>query len=509
MTLFENLNHTVMFENLNHTRAIRRSQLFGNRLGGALRSRISAGVKNMQTKIYRFNASGKAVRTDALMYANAKDRAVARGRGQWKRWTPEAVTRMGFSRGTCRLMVQSLADSLAPTASGKHSASSVTCSRSLCARAIIGGQSQGLGELVGRSVEEAEFGFWLTGHCFDESKLWYIVKNKGYRNFSTLSWHSQVTWKDVAGIHDEDVVRPPQALRRYTAASQWNAMTDDPVAGILPHADARPKAKLYGTMTSSDSHRVNILMLKHLRATMPADHLLLPSFCLQHPVGTACTSITDYLNIFTRVWTLAKTFAEGDFHQDLVSHVSAVLEDEEYGLEVVDPDVFELEPDDLRCEFTQAIMDRCFVCGPSLGEESSEDHKKAGELKASFIEFFPYGWNRARPIHPCPAGCCGPTAKHDRSVSLKKAKDFTEKVVLKCITQPAKNKWTKMDPAMRQATIVVCFFKLVLMALESKLGVTYEDLTALGQEEAEATLGQDEAQPDQESYKGALKRFGK
>ena len=95
----------------------------------------------------------------------------------------------------------------------------------------------------------------------------------------------------------------------------------------------------------------------------------------------------------------------------------------------------------------------------------------------------------------------GPTAKHDRSVSLKKAKDFTEKVVLKCITQPAKNKWTKMDPAMRQATIVVCFFKLVLVALESKSGVTYEDLAALGQEEVEAALGQDEAQPDQESYK--------
>ena len=160
-----------MFENLNHTRAIHRREVRGNRLGGALRSRISAGVKNMQTKIYRFNASGKAVRTDALMYANAKDRAVARGRGKWKRWTPEAVTRMGFSQGATRLMSESLADSRAPTASGKHASSSVTCCRSLCARTIIGGQSRGLRELFRRSVEEADFGFWLTGHCFDESNL--------------------------------------------------------------------------------------------------------------------------------------------------------------------------------------------------------------------------------------------------------------------------------------------------------------------------------------------------
>ena len=40
---------------------------------------------------------------------------------------------------------------------------------------------------------------------FDETKLWYSVRGFGFREFSTLAVHGQVTWADDAGLHDEDV----------------------------------------------------------------------------------------------------------------------------------------------------------------------------------------------------------------------------------------------------------------------------------------------------------------
>ena len=69
--------------------------------------------------------------------------------------------------------------------------------------------------------------FWITGHVADETKLWYILNGYGYRKFSTLSHHTQVTWSDEGGVHDEDVIRPPRAVSNSTAAVQYNILTED------------------------------------------------------------------------------------------------------------------------------------------------------------------------------------------------------------------------------------------------------------------------------------------
>ena len=162
--------------------------------------------------------------------------------------------------------------------------------------------------------EEGPFQSWITSHMFDETKLWYIVRGKGYRNLSTLAYHSQVTWEDRLGIHDEDIIRPPKAMRRYSAAGQWAILDEDPIAGVRVRLDQAPAAKFYGTLTATDSHNVNHLTLKHLRDALPPDHVLLPSSCMQHHTGTAATTMPTFLGLFTRVWCLAKTFGEGDFH---------------------------------------------------------------------------------------------------------------------------------------------------------------------------------------------------
>ena len=95
-----------------------------------------------------------------------------------------------------------------------------------------------------------------------------------------------------------------------------------------------------------------------------------------------------------------------------------------------------------------------------------------------------------------------------------KAKELIDKVILRKIGEPAQNKWTKLDPAFNQAILIVVFVSLVMHALEQKVRMAYEDLTALGQVGLAAHLanplgGWGQAQENQESHKGAMRRFGK
>ena len=87
---------------------------------------------------------------------------------------------------------------------------------------------------------------------FDETKLWYTVKGRGYRHFSTLAHHSQITFKEAGGgIQDEDIIRTPKAMERYSAAVQMSILTDDPIMGIMPLEGSRPPARFRGTVTMS------------------------------------------------------------------------------------------------------------------------------------------------------------------------------------------------------------------------------------------------------------------
>ena len=175
---------------------------------------------------------------------------------------------------------------------------------------------------------------------------------------------------------------------------------------------------------------------------------------------------------------MAKSFSEGDVHADLEVIIGHILEDAEVGLEVVNPEDFELAPGDLKRDFTESIMDRCFQHGSELGERTASGQGESEQLKEEFVAFFPFGWNRRRVLHPCPAGCCGPTPCHDRATSVLKSRELVGRVILKRITQPAQNKWTKMDPAFQQTTLVVFFFYLIKQALERKARITYDAVVA-------------------------------
>ena len=156
----------------------------------------------------------------------------------------------------------------------------------------------------------------------------------------------QVAWSDEDGVHDEDVIRPPRAMSKYTAAVQYNILTEDGCAGVNPQVGLRPSASLYGATTIWDSHGVNKVIAKHLRSVMDPCDLVLFAYCLQHLTGNTATAITKHLNIFTRVWTLCKTLSEGDFFLDLRKRCYVQLDDPDEGLEVADPECCILDPDD-------------------------------------------------------------------------------------------------------------------------------------------------------------------
>ena len=112
-----------------------------------------------------------------------------------------------------------------------------------------------------------------------------------------------------------------------------------------------------------------------------------------------------------------------------------------------------------------------------------------------------------RVLHPCPAGCCGPTPCYSRAVSLVKAKNMIDVVVMRRLVTPAMNKWTKLDPAFCQSTIKVCFFQMITVALERKTRTTYASVTASGQDAA-AESGEEDAEGDS-AKKGQMMRYGR
>ena len=110
-------------------------------------------------------------------------------------------------------------DTKNPTASGKTSPASVTQSKQAVAKTIMDGTVRGLRRIRDASLVNP-LKCWITGHVADETKLWYILNDYGYRKFSTLSHHTHVTWSDVAGVHDEHVIRPHQSVAGCTAFGQ-------------------------------------------------------------------------------------------------------------------------------------------------------------------------------------------------------------------------------------------------------------------------------------------------
>ena len=172
----------------------RRQRLYKRKLNGA-RDRTTGAAQQQTVLVQRHNRSGRATRKDALIQTGGNVCQV-KGKSEWRRWTPEAIQRAAFSRGSVRSLAESMKDTRNPTASGKTAHASLTYSKEAVAKTILDGTARGLRRIsAGSRVNPLKF--WITGHVADETKLWYILNGYGYRKFSTLSHHRRslgVTW---------------------------------------------------------------------------------------------------------------------------------------------------------------------------------------------------------------------------------------------------------------------------------------------------------------------------
>ena len=191
--------------------------------------RVRNQQKVLRFQMQSFNISGRAVNMDGLMIDAAPRLGkrgprpkVKTGPGGWKRYLPETIMRMAFSAGPARQVAASFDDAHRHSQGTKRSAACVLQSRAVCARTIRNVQERCLQVLYERSTtSDQKFSFWITNNMFDETKLWYILPGKGYRKWSTLLHHEQVTWGEGTTTFDEYAFHAPRTLRRLSSAGQW------------------------------------------------------------------------------------------------------------------------------------------------------------------------------------------------------------------------------------------------------------------------------------------------
>ena len=223
------------------------------------RDQMTGAMQQQLLAARRYNNSGQAVRHDSLITTDTCN-APLRGKSRWRNWLPEAILRAAFSSVSNRAFAKNARHNHSTTALGKVNHSTVSHCKKASASAIMAGQEKGLERIWEASLSSA-LNFWITSHVADETKLWYIVPGHGYRKYSTLSHHSQVTWQlqEDGPIFDEDVFRTPEAMKHYSAAVQYHILSADGCAGVNPQLGLRPQARFYGVNIVWDSHRVNKL----------------------------------------------------------------------------------------------------------------------------------------------------------------------------------------------------------------------------------------------------------
>ena len=73
--------------------------------------------------------------------------------------------------------------------------------------------------------------------------------------------------------------------------------------------------------------------------------------------------------------------------------------------------------------------------------------------------------------HACPRGCCNPQSSvpaADRGASVERAYGLVKRFVNPCMSEPAANKHTKVDPVMRELALAANFFGLLRRAFARK-----------------------------------------
>ena len=442
------------------------------------RKKETAVSKRLDAQSLHFNNSGRARTFDHQMpivrpLARGAVPAPPRGRGQYKCSTPEYICKMAFRSPEAALRV------VANDYGGGH-AHARGCS--MVAADLIEQRQSGEAAKRKRSSQRMPYDFYITNNMFDETRLFVAGFGKGTKRQRVLAASGQVTWKAHGEhIRDQRVFKAPTVMRRYTAATCAAAlgMPTDPT-GLFPApipgpAFTRPLAKYYGNLMATDQHSVNVLCSKWViqnQREAGNNHFHAALFCVQHKTGAVVEAVTKFLGLLSPSFCLSSCLSYGDLADDIENNIRTILDDM---LVVSDPaDVCYSEAEERDVEFAKEMMEQCYVCSAHQDQGEEEENidisverrrKEAKEL----LDFIPL-WGTSRAQHPCPAGCCGATAAADRSVSLDKACTLAKRIISPSITEPAANKYTKVDPVVRKVALMTNFLGIMRRAVAKRLG---------------------------------------
>ena len=290
------------------------------------------------------NGGGRCRTMDHLVpLPGAGPRPQARGKGKWKKWTPEALLRVAFG-GQKRSLRQ-----VAEQVDG-GSAAHVKHTQTFVARLVQKGQEEGYARLVrqlrnGNSVCPL---FCILNLMFDETELSYAVSDHGAGSWSTLASHAQVSFCVNGVTTDHDIVRAPRALCDKTAASLFAALSGD-LGGLWPGPDAAG-ARFKVTVVTCDANSANLKLLRHVESCLADGHMMLPVLCAQHRNGNVVERCTKLLGILPGCYSVAKTMASGQSKKKLSDELRDVL-----AQRLV---ILEAEPPGVQAEWSQTRADQ-------------------------------------------------------------------------------------------------------------------------------------------------------
>ena len=462
-----------------------------------------AAFRQLRAQSLHHNLMGRARTQDHLFMAVGErltraSRSTGKRGATWKTHTPEAICKTVFTNpygtlankacvsGGSKLYtshcIQMVANILDAASQKKRSDFKRPLAMSQLASVPSG--------LVGGGDLRDEF--QINNNMFDESQLWIrnvgMGKQRGYRRkklYRVLASGTQVTRKAPDGpIQDTDLWRSPKVMREYTAASCAGVLAQaHDTAGLHPSGDATPKAKYFASITATDSHTVNKLCSKWISMSQEQEDLLglvlgqdqpkryhVTSYCIQHKTGNVVQQVSEYLDLIRPGFALASCFATASIMDKLEFDLRVVLGMQ---LEVVDPEKTELDaPADQS--FLRELFEQAYIrVSPPTNCADSQAWENKRREEAEEILFFFSASNGRVLRHACPPGCCVPGSTvpvADRGASVARAFGLVKRFVAPCISEPAANKYTKVDPVMRRLALAANFFGLLRRALARQFG---------------------------------------
>ena len=238
-------------------------------------------------------------------------RPSAKGKGQWKTWTPESVLRVAFAKETLS------ARAVAAQVDGGSAAYALE-SREFVAEVLDQEQMRGWSRCVAQAEHEGggRCSYTINNIIFDEAEIEISVEDFGPALWNVLASHSQLTVSAAGKTIDCDIIRPPRAIPTKQAVTMWPILAEG-LGGLWPGV-SDIQARFKAVLLTCDAASANLKMLRYFSAIAPDDTYILPTLCAQHRNGNIIERVTVLLGILPGCFAIAKTMKAGSAMRSLV-----------------------------------------------------------------------------------------------------------------------------------------------------------------------------------------------